>query len=195
MIWTDLSIDVILGLYEKNNYTVIDKILFANVLGVRNNTGYTNTFDDDVCILRKNNANVWEILICAATTDPGKYYMEHPENVKGTAILKAGQHINSHKVGLHKGQYRALVQNAPLPVWRDNNKNDTYDYTVTDVGNFGINIHHASPTHTSTSVDNWSAGCTVVASPDEFKEFMVEIDEHVAQGYPNIFTYTLFQWE
>lgn len=193
MKWTDLSIDVILNLYSANNYIVVDKILFANVFGVRSKGGYTNTFDDQICILRKNYADVWESLICSGTTDPGKYWLENPENVHGTAILKPGQHRASHKVGLHKGEYRALVQNAPLPVWRDSNKTDSYDHTSDDYGIFGINIHRANPDATSTEINKWSAGCQVMCNPLEFKEFMNEVDDHIAQGYGDVFTYTLFE--
>lgn len=66
-------------------------------------------------------------------------------NPKGTAILAPGQYQSSHKIGLHRGKYKALVQHRPVTVYRDNNKDSKYDLEPTkkDTGIFGINIHKA----------------------------------------------------
>jgi hypothetical protein len=76
-------------------------------------------------------------------------------------------------------------------VWRDSNKDHTYDYdnSTIDVGMFGINIHHAGA-H-SENVNNWSAGCTVFANMDEFDDFMGLVDLDVQNNWGQIFTYTL----
>jgi hypothetical protein len=123
-----------------------------------------------------------------ATTDPGVYHREHPMNVHGVAILKPGQYRNAFRLGQHSG-YPALQQNAPLDVWRDNDHNAALaPGHAHESGMFGINVHHASAEHTSTRVDKWSAGCQVLASPDDFAELMALASQN---GGP--FTYTLLE--
>ena len=112
-------------------------------------------------------------------------------NVKGTAILVPGQYRGSHKIGLHRGKYKALVQTGGrVCVYRDNNKDDILDMdpATEQDGYFGINLHKAG-SH-STEVDKWSAGCQVWANADDFAAFMA-IVEKSAETYGPQFTYTL----
>jgi hypothetical protein len=190
------EISKILGTYTSFGYNLNDAIYMINVFGIRSKAPASNKFDDALGVLYRDGGNTWCVEFYTATTDPGLYWLENPSNVDGTAILVAGQHVDSHRIGLHKGQYRALVQNKPLPVYRDSNKDDTYDMDPNTVeeGIFGINIHRASPTHESTIVDKWSAGCQVLANPTEFDRLMELVDQH-AQAHGNVFTYTLFNEE
>ena len=191
-----LTADTIQNMYIKKAYILGIGVNFMNVFGVRASDGFTNTFNDAVGLIYTDSDNNWQSKVYFATTDPGAFYMDHPENVKGTAIVVPGQYIDSHIVGLHHGQYKALIQNKPIRVYRDNNKDDIYDYDLTtiDSGLFGINIHRASSDHISTQIDNWSAGCQVIASPKDFTEFMSYIQMHLdTQLYTNTFTYTLFE--
>ena len=193
---TDITVDKLLAAYEQKKYKLYIGVNYMNVLGVRAATGLTNTFDDAICLMWKDEKDTWQLKAYAGTTDPGLYYMEHPMNVTGTAIVVPGQYIASHMVGLHHGQYRALVQHSPIKVYRDANKDKTYDYDLHTVQNgmFSINIHRASPDHTSLVNNNWSAGCSVVASPKDFTDFMAHIDTHIAMTiYDNTFSYTLFE--
>ena len=120
--------------------------------------------------------------------------MEHPTQVKGTAILKEGQYRGAYKIGYHKGKYKALCQAKPLPVYRDGNKDDKFDLNPLsiDKGIFGINIHKAGDN--STLVDGWSYGCTVFAKSLDFSSFM-RLVEKSANIYGNSFTYTLINEE
>lgn len=69
---------------------------------------------------------------------------------KGVARLKPGSY-RAHQLGLHKGQYQALVQRVgPVTVIRDGNP----DYEET--GFFGINIHKGGDNTTS------SLGCQTI---------------------------------
>ena len=194
MQWTDITTDLLINNYKKNNYKLKTRVYELNVCGIRSKDAPHNTFDDFICGLRLNHGNQWEVSIASATTDPGYYYMEHPANVDGTAILIPGQYVGSHHTGLHKGQYRALVQCGTLRVWRDNNKDDIYDHVnPQDAIGSGINIHHAG--ENSTTVANWSAACQVFAKLVEFNSFMSEVDDHLNMGYPDLFDYTLFEEE
>ena len=59
---------------------------------------------------------------------------------------------------------------------------------------FGINIHRATKYagKKSTQVDKWSAGCQVIASNDDWKEFM-SICRKSRDTWGNSFTYTLIE--
>ena len=191
MNWMEVTTDKLVNAYVKKNYVLKNGIYCVNVFGIRANTQATNTFDDIVGILRMNHGNQWEALLCDATTDPGLYYLEHPMNVKGTAILMPGQYVGSHKTGLHKGD-EALIQCGTLRIWRDRNKDDIYDYTnPQDSNRDGIDIHHAGAN--STIVGNWSAACQVIARRTEFDDFMLQIAEHLSEGFEDLFDYTLFE--
>ena len=115
------------------------------------------------------------------------------ENVR---VLKPGQYRGSHKLRLHSGKYLALGQKEPVTVYRDNNRNDMYEFdeSTCDTGVFGINIHRATArTHgESIRVDKWSAGCQVIAANDDFKEFM-EIVNQAKVIHGNSFSYTLIE--
>tara|TARA_R100001082_G_C4233370_1_gene104199 strand:- start:92 stop:541 length:450 start_codon:yes stop_codon:yes gene_type:complete len=133
----------------------------------------------------------WVTRTWHCTTDPGVYWREHPMNVNGTAILVADQYRGSHKIGLHRGKYKALVQTGGrVRVYRDDNKDDILDMdpATEQDGYFGINLHKAG-SH-STEVDKWSAGCQVWANADDFACFMA-IVEKSAETYGPQFTYTL----
>lgn len=193
---TSITIPKLLDMYARKQYKLYVGINYMNVIGVRANTGLTNTFDDAICLMYHNDQDAWALKVYAATTDPGLYWVENPMNVDGTAIVVPGQYIDSHVVGLHHGQYRALVQNKPIRVYRDKDKDKEYDYDLHTVQNgmFGINIHRASDSHTSMQNDRWSAGCSVIANPKDFADFMHHIDDHVNMTiYTNTFSYTLFE--
>lgn len=162
-----------------------------NIIGIRANPGTPNKFDDAICVAYKEN-DEWKLKKYTCTTDPGLYYLNNPCNVNGTAILKEGQYKGGFRIGRHKDQYRALVQNKNLPLYRDNDRDNEHDMdeSTVSVEMAGINIHHSSATGTSTQVDKWSAGCQVFASISDFDEFMTLIDKSAAK-YGNVFTYTL----
>jgi hypothetical protein len=42
----------------------------------------------------------WTFNVHEATTDPGLYYLKHPANSSGTAILKEGQYLYRYCLGL-----------------------------------------------------------------------------------------------
>lgn len=165
-----------------------------NIIGIRANMDnrLTNRYDDIMVVEYKENSKlirkIWSI-----TTDPGNKYMNKPSNSKGTAILVPGQYYGTYKLDLHNGKYLALCQrNGPVKVYRDNNKNNEYDYDVNSIeeGLFGINIHRSNEYYTRSTIDGYSAGCQVFNNPMDFKEF-INIVKKSASIYGNKFTYTL----
>ncbi len=112
-----------------------DKDYNLNVISIRSENQVAGKFDDIECLLWKYN-NVWSNVIHSVTTDPSDLCLLNPKNTLGAAIVKPGQYPNSHRLGLHKGKYEALVQQNNICVIRDNNRNnilDTYLDTQEDL--------------------------------------------------------------
>jgi hypothetical protein len=167
-----------------------DGELNLNIIGVRqSSTGnkVTNLFDDFLTLSYKHNG-AWVFKKWAATTDPGTKGVKEFHNAAGVARLVAGQYRGSHAIGLHQGKYEALKQAKNVKVYRDANKDMTYDESKIQEGVFGINIHKAGAD--STYVENWSEGCQVFKKSADFDEFMI-IVKKAAALHGNSFTYTL----
>ncbi len=163
-----------------------------NIVGVRNSaTGnkVTNVFDDTMTVSYKVNG-AWVFKQWACTTDPGTKGVREFHNAAGVARLVEGQYRGSHTLGLHQGKYEALKQAKPVKVYRDANKDMTYDETKIQEGIFGINIHKAGVD--STYVENWSEGCQVFKKAADFEAFMV-IAREAAKIHGPSFTYTLIE--
>ena len=186
-------------IFAKKGYTFFTKGVYnLNIIGVRHKGNkVTNNFNDYIVLIYNTDSeqNVRRVFSC--TTLPGKKAMDHPINIKGTAILKEGQYRGTWKIGYHKGKYKALVQYKPVSVYRDGNKDDKFDLkpTCIDNGVFGINIHKAgNGVNGSTLVDGWSYGCQVFQKSMDFNTFMRLIQKS-AKIYGDKFTYTLINEE
>lgn len=177
---------------NERGYKTFVRPFELNIVGIRANSTTPNQFDDTINVFFKNAQGVWVLQSFKATTDPGTYWLQNPLNAQGTAILKEGQYIGSHAIGLHRGKYNALVQQRPVTVMRDYDRNAVLDFLngKEDTGLFGINIHHAAGTGTTKTVDQFSAGCQVFANIDDFNSFMRLCELH-RKLYGNEFTYTL----
>jgi hypothetical protein len=166
----------------------------VNVIGIRNSapgTKVTNIFDDWMTLSYKENGE-WKFYQWNCTTDPGTKAVNEFHAANGVARVVPGQYRGSHMVGLHQGKYEALKQQKPVKVYRDANKDMNFDETTIEEGIFGINIHHASATGTSTYVENWSEGCQVFANINDFNTFM-DICRKARDLHGNSFTYTLIE--
>ena len=164
----------------------------VNIVGVRNSkTGQTvtNVFDDCLTVSYKENG-VWKFHCWSATTDPGKKGVMEYHNAAGVARLVEGQYKGSHQLGLHQGKYEALRQKSNVKVYRDSNRDMTYNEDKVQEGVFGINIHKAGAD--STYVENWSEGCQVFKKAADFEAFM-SICRKAAKIHGNSFTYTLIE--
>lgn len=154
-----------------------------------------NAFNDRIYVACRDAGGVLRLWSWAATTDPGLYWRQNPGRVEGTAILKAGQHRGAWTLGLHKGERPALVQSAPVTVWRDADRQADLDIgpgIPEQTGSFGINIHRAGAG--STVVDKWSAGCQVFARDADFEEFLALCRKQAAKGAGWArFSYTLLE--
>jgi hypothetical protein len=164
----------------------------VNIVGIRNSaTGQkvTNVFDDTLTISYKENG-AWKFHSWSATTDPGKKGVLEYHNAAGVARLVEGQYRGSHTIRLHQGKYEALGQAKNVKVYRDANKDLTYNEDKIQEGVFGINIHKAGTD--STYVENWSEGCQVFKKSADFEAFMT-ICRKSRDIHGNSFTYTLIE--
>lgn len=175
---------------QRLGYTIYSRPYELNIVGVRSANTVAGRWDDEVYVFY-NLPNYQGIRLhrFAATTDPGTYYLNTPLSRElGTAILAAGQYLGAYKIGMHKGQYKALVQDKPVKVHRDYNRDSFLDLGGRiETGRFGINIHRSS---NGTSIGRDSAGCQVLQNGSDFSVLM-DLAELHASLYGNHFTYTL----
>lgn len=166
----------------------------VNIVGVRNSsTGkkVTNVFDDLITISYKDDKGIWTYHEWMNTTEPGKKGVMEYHNPKGAAKLIPGQYRGVYSIDKHQGKYEALCQrNGTVTIFRDHNKDLTFDEVIRDNGMFGINIHKAG--QNSTWVENWSEGCQVFKRVRDFDEFM-KICKIAEKIHGNKFSYTLIE--
>lgn len=166
-----------------------------NIVGLRGSNTISNRFDDEIHVFYKVKAFKWNYHVYKATTDPGTFWLENPMQPQGTAILAEGQYVNAYRLGLHRGEYEALVQQKPVTIIRDYDRNAKLDFFngTKTTGLYGIDIHRASRTGTTKTVDKYSAGCQVFENAEAFQQFL-QLCERQRQLYGNNFTYTLIDF-
>lgn len=168
--------------FEKGDYNL-------NIIGIRNlSTNKIDNLFDDTLFLAYKVEGRFNTLQFPMTTQPGAYYMQNLMNKLGAAILVPGQY-RSYEIGLHQGKYEALVQRGKLKIYRDKDRDLEYDYeNISDSIADGINIHKAG--RASTKIDNWSAGCQVLAYSADF-DVLMALAKRSKSLYGDKFTYTL----
>lgn len=186
-----LNVKNITDALKKKKYPFFKGDYNLNLIGVRSADKNANSFNDTLIILFEMDKKP-HLYVFSMTTDPGIYYREHPLNVNGTAVLVPGHYKSCWQVGAHQGKYKALVQRGNMDVYRDNDIDadiDTPKHTI-ERGLFGINLHRAGVNKTSLQVDKWSAGCQVMASPNDFDLVMALVAKSV-EKYGQKLSYTL----
>jgi len=188
-----LTIKEIIRVMTLKGYAVFEndkKPLNLNYVGVRDSSG-VNKFNDLFIMFWKYRGK-WSSFYWYGSSDPGTYWLKHPSNPHGTAILKEDQYRGAWKLGKHRGKYDALVQKKEVAVIRDGNKDGILDLDsgYLDVGFFGINHHRANGKNESVQVNKWSAGCQVTAEPHLY-DVAVQIWKESAEIWGEGLTYTL----
>jgi hypothetical protein len=189
-----LSRQSIYNAMARKRYIIYQEPYRLNIVGVRSAISQPNSFDDSINVFFKDNRGSWQFKSYPATTDPGTFWLLDPKYPSGTAILKPGQYKDAYETGLHRGSYEALVQRGLVTVILDADRNNVFDFRGRQItgSDYGINIHRASSTGTSTQVNEWSAGCQVIANYLHFNELMALARQH-RNLYGNKFTYTLLE--
>jgi hypothetical protein len=140
------------------------------------NENAPNEFNDARFVLRINRGgspvieNAWE-----ATTEPGKFFTVGPEtHPDGAARIAFGQY-KAWSVGIHrrgtKTAHEALVQVAPIDIFRDKNRDFKRDGDTSVHGIFGINQHSGLDVPKS-DIRRASAGCLVGRTVAGHRAFM-----------------------
>ena len=107
----------------------------------------------------------------AASCEPGWWYTLNPMNPDGCARIKNPAQFKAWRIGTHGGAkpHPALVQVAPVEVFRDRNKDMQRTGDRLDQGLFGINQHWG---YGMQFVDRASAGCMVAPGWSGHLEFI-----------------------
>lgn len=183
------------ALLKFKRYESFSRPYELNIVGMRNKSVQPNRFDDELHVFYKTNLLHWEYHVFKITTDPGTFWLKNPMQEQGTAIVAEGQYKNAYAIGLHRGQYKALVQVKPIMIMRDYDRNAVLDFYngKKEKGYYGINIHRANRVGTTKTVDRNSAGCQVFENASDFDRFMQLCEKHHSL-YGNQFTYTLIDF-
>ena len=184
---------------EEKGYVFFDgnKSYNINIIGVRNSSNNSRSFDDCILLIYRNLLLEWQVESYLVTTDPGPAILRKPINPDGTAILVPDQYRGVYKVGLHGGSFRhtALVQRGgKVRVYRDDDKDSNLEMEERSIqeGMFGINIHRHSRPGEREHVNGSSAGCQVFKNSKDFAQFL-DICNLSADKFGNSFTYTLLE--
>jgi len=178
---------------ENKGYTIDKRPFKLNIIGVRNAKATNqNTFDDQLAYFYYDNNGQLRGKVAVGTTDPSTYWLNNPMNVKGAAVLKSGEYKDAYAIGLHRGQYTALVQVKPVTTIRDNDRNAIINYFApTTTGLYGINIHRATLNKQNKAVIGQdSAGCQVFRDVADYNE-MIDLAKKSRDKYGNKFSYIL----
>jgi hypothetical protein len=183
------------ALLKFKGYELFTRPYELNIIGLRSKSTLPNRFDDELHVFYKTNALHWEYHVFKITTDPGTFWLRNPMQEQGTAILAEGQYKNAYVIGLHRGQYKALVQRKPITIIRDYDRDAVLDFYngKKTKGYYGINIHRANRVGKTKIVDKNSAGCQVFENATDFEVFMRLCEKHKSR-YQNQFTYTLIDF-
>ena len=189
----NITVNKIVRYLRMKDFQIYEKPYQLNIVGIRSPETLSNKFDDELHVFYRDSFMRWQHKVYPITTDPGTYFLKNPLQVDGTAILKEGQYVNAYQLGLHRKQYKALVQTGgKVTVIRDYDRNALLDFFngTESTGWYGINIHRARPKGVTQIVDKWSAGCQVFEDAEDFDE-LIELCERQRIYYGNRFTYTL----
>jgi len=181
-------------------YEIFDEAWRMWLFGIRSGNRSANSFDDMLGVAYIDDDKKWHLHYYPGTTDPGSYWLLNPSSRFGVSILKEGQYLDSWKIGLHGGRYKALTQAKPVTWYLDNTKDEKLDLDPTKLSTaiVGLNIHASTQRvgQVSTKVGKWSAGCQVHASEAGFKQMMQLAQLQVDKIGRTTFSYTLMnQWK
>lgn len=154
---------------EKHKVIVVGiRGYYKNTMGVINQNDRA-IYDDAIFIYSKD-----AMIAYNANTDPSFYRKGIGTGTrKGMASLKGNAIYYAHRLGMHKGNYLALVQRAgEVTVIRDGINGD-YE----DKGYFGINIHEGGLLTTS------SEGCQTIPR-GQYQGFITNVKEMLQRYYP-----------
>lgn len=191
------SVDKLIEVIKAKGYALYDTPGIdwnLNIVGIRALDPEPGKFNDTLTVFQRFRG-IWEIYYYHITTDPSIYYLTHPVNSSGTAILKEGQYKGAYQMDIHnRGRasgHLALCQRlGSVTVYRDSNRDAKLNLKAekTETGMFSINIHRTTDRYADEQ--KFSAGCQVFADQRQFNDFILKCKEG-KKAFGNKFTYTL----
>jgi peptidoglycan hydrolase-like protein with peptidoglycan-binding domain len=174
----------IVGYMKNKGYYISQGINKFNIVYVEGinadgslNTDSPNYFNDRRMVLQIADGVPAIIGNWEGTTEPGDYYTDNPMNPEGAARIKFGQY-KAWSVGIHYGggsePHQALVQDAPITVYRDANRDGLRTGDKQETGLFDVNQHWGYDLPYN-DVYYASAGCLVGRTRDGHIDFMTLI--------------------
>lgn len=160
-----------------------------NVFGVRRPDA-RGAFDDVIVWAFTHPKGVGVAFKAPATTDPSRKWLRTPLNPAGCAILVPGHYPRSHVLGTHRGR-PGMVQDAPMRIWRDNNRDDVAAPTTEILpapALVRINIHDAIGADAGEAA---SAGCQVFQYTSHLTGFLGSVRAQSNAGLGTHVSYTL----
>lgn len=180
-----------------------------NIIAVSSEESITaNTFNDVLCVLYKDKPNTedWVLDLYSCTTAPGLWEIQKPSfpaaQIDGVCVIAEGQYSKAFTLGIHGSgrlRHEALIQTNPLNYYRyKQSYGDPLKYREVGVKQnsqiFGTNIHRATPDNLTTSINNWSAGCIVLADDrGPYHKFISTCKKQGYSGLGRIFTLTVLR--
>jgi len=190
----DITYEKIKELYFINKYIFFTGNFNLNLFAIRGKNRISNAFDDTLGVAYQEGKEN-KIYLLPGTVDPGIPWLKNPMEPKlGAAAIKEGQYKKLWQLGRFRNT-TALLQVSPVTCYRDNNKNDVFDFVQerTSTGLYGIFWHeHFQNLETAINVDKSSAGCVVPASRIAHYKVMDLCNKQILSRFGNTFTFTLF---
>lgn len=209
-----LSADILIKTLQSKRYKIFGYGLSGsaydmNLIAVSSDKPITdNTFNDSLCLLYKDksNSNDWVLDIFQCTTAPGLWEINNPSfpaaQKDGVCVIAEGQYPKSFILGHHglgNWKHEALIQIGGLDYYRYKKEyGDPMEYR--EVGKrqnyqlFSTNIHRAATGTLTRTVDNWSAGCIVLADDrGPYHKFISLCKKQQAVGLGSVFTLTVLK--
>lgn len=186
--------------FERGDYNL-------NLIGVRENDAFENTFSDTLYCAYKEKG-VWKLITIKWTTLAGTLGIGGEKNpltgaqtgtgVDGVAVILEGQYRRVYRfIDTYNGWlwYPYFDQIANMKYLRDNDKDGLISRKgKVYEGNYKTNMHRMSNNGVESNQVNfwnvgWSQGCQGAPEPD-FRKLLFAVREAVKR-FGNVFSYTL----
>jgi hypothetical protein len=186
------KVEDLIRFLNSKSYKVFEENEVLNIVALRTKDDKpTNLFDDELHVFFKNAKGNWDLMEYSITTVPGyKPGTETlPENV---AILRLGQYVDQLKMGYHKDDEKHKCLKFDKCAIHRNDNVSKYNYeSVTEMGNYSINLHRSSEIGTADYVFNYSEGSQVFKNINQYNQFIKLCENQETNANKSLFTYTI----